>query len=178
MTTAAPFTRVSFTAAGVLWLLHSSAAAQSSSVTQLERELTRISQAAPGTSASRAFLASRKDQGTPESMARLLSKIWQGKALSAASTEVLKGIMFREETGKDRIRGWLPKGTRVANKTGTLATVANNDVGVIDLPDGTHVVLAVYLRDIKSGTPPAEPNRIIAEIGRAVYDFFVFNPSP
>ena len=25
---------------------------------------------------------------------------------------------------------------------------------------------------------PAEPNRLIAEIGRAVYDFFVFNPSP
>lgn len=124
---------------------------------------------------SRAFLASRRDHTTPEAMANLLARLVRGGVLTPASTELLWSIMAREETGAARIRGRLPADVRTANKTGTLDVTIQNDVGVIFLPDGTHLALAVYTTE--ATRPLAELSRVIADIARAAYDYFALHGS-
>jgi beta-lactamase class A len=146
-----------------------------------ERTVARVRQLMAGLkpaqteAANRTFYASRKDHGTPEAMTRLLAKIWRREALSAASTDFLLATMRRDETGDARLKGRLPAGAVVAHKTGTLANRVTNDVGIIDLPDGTHAAVAVYITESRAPTE-ADRERTIAEIGRAVYDFFLFVP--
>lgn len=116
-----------------------------------------------------------RDSSTPEAMGQLLTLIYSGQALSADSTQVLRGIMERCRTGAARLKGLLPAGTVVAHKTGTIGGTVN-DVGVMTLPgDAGQVVIAVFVK--KSDLPYEKRERAIAEIARSVYDFYLFNPA-
>jgi beta-lactamase class A len=77
--------------------------------------------------------------------------------------------MSRTRTGSARLKGLLPKGTPVANKTGTIGGVAN-DVGYITLPDGRRFAIVVFTNS--SATPVADRDRAIAEIARSLFDYF------
>jgi beta-lactamase class A len=110
-----------------------------------------------------------RDQSSPNAMLQLLLAIDSGKALSQKSREFLLGVMSRTRTGGGRLKGLLPKGTPVAHKTGTLGGVAN-DVGFITLPDGRRFAIAVYTKS--STTSDADRDRAIAEVTRALYDFY------
>ena len=79
------------------------------------------------------FDADPRDTASPIAMSQLLERIYTGKALSPASTALLREIQQRNTTGKARIRARLPAGTVVAEKTGTIGGSVNN-VGVITLP--------------------------------------------
>ena len=118
------------------------------------------------------YLNDPRDQTTPRSMMTLLAKIWRGELLTKDHTSYLLDIMARCETGKARIRGMLPPGTKVAHKTGTFPGTVN-DVGIIDLPDGTHVAVALY---IKGSTKVEGPDleATIAQSARAIYDYFLY----
>jgi beta-lactamase class A len=126
-------------------------------------------------SAAEAFYRDRRDTSTPEGMARLLETIWRGRGLSKANTELLLDIMRRCETGPNRIKGLLPPDVVVRHKTGTLGIGVANDVGNDELPNGAgHLALAIV---VKESTRTAEQQeRAIAQIARAAYDYFVFNP--
>ena len=114
-----------------------------------------------------------RDTASPKAMAELLTKIFAGHALSPASTKVLIGMMERCHTGDARIRARLPTGTVVADKTGTLGG-SLNDVGVITLPEGKgQVVTAIFIK--KSDLPFAEREKLIADLSRTIYDYFLFN---
>jgi beta-lactamase class A len=89
--------------------------------------------------------------------------------LSDKSREFLLGVMSRTTTGLKRLHGLLPKGTPVADKTGTIGGVAN-DVGYITLPDGRRFAIAVYTKS--STTSEADREKAIAEVTRSLYDFF------
>ena len=135
----------------------------------LARGLTDADQAA----AKEAFYKDQRDTATPTGMARLLANIWRKEALSPTGSDQLVDIMFRCETGLARIKGLLPPGTRVAHKTGTLNIGVTADVGIIELPNGAgHVVLTVFVKEAKAD--PDAQERTIAQIGRAVYDYFLF----
>ena len=122
-----------------------------------------------------AFYRDRRDTSTPEGMARLLEKIWRQQALSPKSTELLLDIMLRCETGAARIKGVLPPDVAVMHKTGTLSLGVTNDVGIITLPGNAgHVVLTVFVKE--STADAAAQERAIAQVARAVYDYFLFNP--
>jgi len=110
-----------------------------------------------------------RDQSTPKAMLELLLAIDSGKVLSEKSRKFLLATMSRTYTGKERLRGLLPKGTPVAHKTGTIGGVAN-DVGFITLPDGRRFAIVVYTKS--STTPVADQDRAIAEISRTLYDFY------
>ncbi len=119
-----------------------------------------------------AFDSDPRDSSTPNAMAELLTKIFTGHALSPASTKEIIGTMERCHTGDDRLRARLPATTTVADKTGTLGGSVN-DVGVITLPNGKgQVVCAVFIK--KSELPFAAREKVIADIARAVYDYFLF----
>ncbi len=125
---------------------------------------------------SRAILASREDHATPRAMTRLLAKIWAEDAVSADSKQLLLATMRRTETGEARLKGMLPEGTQVAHKTGTLDATVTNDIGFIYLPGGAgHVAIVVYTKE-STRSDIADRERVIAQIARAVHDYFVFNP--
>lgn len=114
-----------------------------------------------------------RDHGSPKGMLTLLTKVWKGEVLNKANTALLFDIMYRCETGAARIKGMLPPGTRVAHKTGTYAGTTN-DIGIIDLPDGTHLAIAAYVKkSTKIQGPDLEAT--IAQASRALYDYFVFS---
>ena len=113
-----------------------------------------------------------RDTSSPIAMAELLQRIYTGKALSPASTNLLREIQERNTTGKARLRARLPQGTVVAEKTGTIGGSVNN-VGVITLPDNRgKLIVAVFIK--KSSKPVEDRERVIADIGRALYDYYLF----
>jgi beta-lactamase class A len=125
--------------------------------------------------AATAFYQDRRDTATPEGMSRLLQRVWQRRALRPASTDLLLDVMLRCETGPARIKGLLPPGTEVMHKTGTLGIGVANDVGIVRLPDGAgHVIVSVFVKQAAADATAQE--RVIAQVARAAYDYFLFNP--
>jgi beta-lactamase class A len=124
-------------------------------------------------SAARAMLLDPRDTGTAAACVHLLERRWRGSLLSEAMTDTLKSMLARCKTAPDRLPGLLPKGTPVARKTGTGGTsrgvtVAINDAGVIRLPNGDNVAIAVLIGESRGSTGRAE--RLIARIARTVFD--------
>jgi beta-lactamase class A len=126
--------------------------------------------------AAREFERDSRDTSTPEAMVMLLERIHRGDQLKGESRALLLDMMERCQTGPSRLKGILPPRTVVAHKTGTFSGITN-DAGIITLPeDAGHVAIAVFVKS--SEKKPAERDRAIAQIARAVYDFFLFRPSP
>jgi beta-lactamase class A len=123
--------------------------------------------------AARRFDADPRDTSTPDAMAELLARIFRKDLLKQQSADLLLDILRRCRTGEARLRGILPEGTVVAHKTGTIGG-STNDVGIITLPDGAHVAIAVFVKSSEKETSARE--RAIAEIARAAHDFFLFHP--
>lgn len=136
--------------------------------------LRRLTTPADQRDARTTFYQDRRDTATPEGMARLLAKISRGEALGPERTAQLLDIMLRCETGALRLKGQLPAGIPVRHKTGSLGIGVANDVGIIDLPDGGRVVVAVFVKE--STRDVAAQELAIAQIARAAYDYFLFNP--
>jgi beta-lactamase class A len=112
-----------------------------------------------------------RDQATPRAMLEVLRRIAVADGVSAAARGVLLPIMDRTTTGLRRIRGRLPPGVPVADKTGSAAGTTN-DAGIITLPGGRgRVALVVYVK--ASALPAAGREDIISDIARTVYDYFV-----
>jgi beta-lactamase class A len=106
-----------------------------------------------------------RDSSTPLAMVDLLRRLDKGNVLKPESRSYLMDLMARCETGKNRIRGMLPWGTKVEHKTGTLNGYTG-DVGYITLSNGHRVAVAMFAR---GGT---DRPRTIAEAARAIYDGF------
>jgi beta-lactamase class A len=120
------------------------------------------------------FEADPRDTSTPEAMVILWERIYRGDLLKRESGALLIDIMERCQTGKARLKSILPSETVVAHKTGTIGSVTN-DVGIITLPDDAgHVAIAVFVKS--SEKEILERERAIAQISRALYDFFLFQP--
>lgn len=136
-----------------------------------ERQFAALSQARRD-SAWVYYARDPRDQTSPRAMLTLLTKLWKGELLDRERTAEMLDIMYRCETGAGRIKGMLPRGTRVAHKTGTYPGTAN-DVGIIDLPDGTHVAIALYLKG-SSKIEGKDLEDALAQSARAVYDWFLY----
>lgn len=123
----------------------------------------------------REFAAKRENPntGTASDLAQLLARLQKGEVLQPPQLAVLLGLMERAMTGERRLRGDLPVGTPVADKTGTGdAGAATNDVGLITLPEGRgHLAMAVLLNGSKLSAEAQE--KLIAELARAAYDAHV-----
>jgi beta-lactamase class A len=114
-----------------------------------------------------------EDTATPGAMAQLLGLLFAGPVLSAHSSCFLRAVMTRCQTGLARIRGRLPPGAVVADKTGTVGGTVN-DVGIIELPgDRGQVAIAVFTKKSSILSFTAR-ERFIAEISRSAYDYFRF----
>jgi beta-lactamase class A len=118
------------------------------------------------------FSSILKDQSTPRAMNKLLELIFQRKIIDEASCDFIIEVMLECQTGRGRIKGDLPRGAKVAHKTGTIGGTVN-DSGIIYLPDGMgHVAISLFTKDMDIDTGDVE--EIIAQISRFVYDYFYF----
>jgi len=110
----------------------------------------------------------------PVAMVKLLDTLYTGNVLKPASKDFLNKLMTETTHIPTRIKALLPAGTIVAHKTGTSGTnevgltAATNDVGVITLPNGKHVAIAVFITN--STADDATRDMVIAKIAKAVYD--------
>jgi beta-lactamase class A len=121
--------------------------------------------------ANPAYDADPRDQATPAAMLGLLCKIWLEDGVSRSARSMLLSMMERSTTGLKRIRGRLPVGTIVADRTGTLAGTVN-DVGFITLPDGKgHIAIVVFVKGSKAPFDTRET--VIADIAGLVYDYYL-----
>lgn len=118
-----------------------------------------------------------RNWATPRGAVALLSALETGRGLSPESRTLLIRLLTETGTGPNRIRGRLPDGTHVAHKTGTSRTVggvtaATNDAGIVTLPDGRRLAVAVFV----SNSPADDGARegVIAGVSRAAYDAWTY----
>lgn len=106
----------------------------------------------------------------------LLMNFFDGKVLSKNSTSFLMKTMIETTTGTTKIVAQLPKGTPIAHKTGSSGkdekglTIAENDIGIITLPNGKHYAISVFVSD--SMETEETNTKIIADISKRVFDYF------
>jgi beta-lactamase class A len=107
----------------------------------------------------------------PAGAVQLLRRIGDNSPLTPPHTDLL--LNWMESTRMVRLKGDLPNGTRVAHKSGTSdvdngVAHATNDIGLITLPDGRRLAIAVFVTD--SSADEATREKVIAQIARAAYD--------
>lgn len=104
------------------------------------------------------YLADPVDGASPEAIVRALAKLAKGELLSAASTQLILGIMSRTSSGPSRLKAGVPAGWRFLHKTGTgqvLPPVSTgyNDIGIMTAPDGTRYAVAVMMGSTTAPIP-------------------------
>ena len=119
-----------------------------------------------------------RNRATPMAMVGLLEKFYQGHLLSDSSRGLLWKAMVEATSGPDRLKGKLPEGTVVGHKTGTGSrndstgiTEALNDIGIVELPNGKHFAIAVFVNNSKENE--SVNAEIIAHISKEAWDYFM-----
>jgi beta-lactamase class A len=118
-----------------------------------------------------------KNWTTPFAAIQLLEKFYKKQILTDKNYEFLLGTMINSSNDPKRIKGMLPEGTIVAHKTGSSGknekniTAGLNDIGIVNLPNGKHFAIAVFVSNSKEDD---ETNaKIIAEITKLVWDYYI-----
>ena len=109
----------------------------------------------------------------PAAAAQLLERLVNNPPISPVANDFLLQTMTDAVTGPGRLRAGLPPDTVLAHKTGSSGThegitAATNDIGLITLPDGRRLAIAVFVTDSRADEDTREG--VIARIGRAAYD--------
>lgn len=120
--------------------------------------------------ARRNFINDNRDTSTPEAMAKLLEKVWDGDILRPGSSDLVLEIMGRSH-GNNRIKGLLPPGTKVFHKTGTIIG-GLSDCGIVELPNRAgHLVVVVFVKGGHRSIHQTE--NAMALIARDAFDYFM-----
>jgi beta-lactamase class A len=122
---------------------------------------------------ARELTAQYRNWFEPAAAVQLLRRISDNSPLTPEHTQTLLEWMKNSSSGLNRIIGHLPAGTIVMHKTGTSGTrngvtFATNDIGLITLPDGRRLAIAVFVTD--SAADEESRDRVIARIAKAAHD--------
>jgi beta-lactamase class A len=115
-----------------------------------------------------------RNWASPEGAVTLLRALHERRGLSEESQKLMLKLLTETPTGPRRLKGLLPKGTVIAHKTGTSGAnasginAATNDIGIVTLPNGRHLAIAVFVSD----SPANEATRegVIAKVAKVVWD--------
>jgi beta-lactamase class A len=114
-----------------------------------------------------------RDTATPHAVGELLAALWNGRLVGPAATRHLMGWLTESRNPATRMVAGLPRGTPLAHKTGTWTregspgSSALNDVGIVTLPDGGHLVVVILVNDTRMSGVASEA--VIARLTRAIY---------
>lgn len=108
----------------------------------------------------------------PAAAVRLLQLLAGNSPLSPSATDFLMKILTDSATTPNRLRAGLPPGTVLAHKSGTSGehngkAEATNDIGLITLPDGRRLAIAVFITDARANESTRDA--VIAQISKAIY---------
>jgi beta-lactamase class A len=108
---------------------------------------------------------------TPDETVELLTLLDRGTAVSPALDSLAVEMMLANQDAT-MLRRWLPRGTRVANKSGSVDR-ARNDCGIVYGP-ATRYAICVMTRENEdtSYAVDAEPHLLVARVSRAVFAHF------
>lgn len=114
-----------------------------------------------------------RNSASPRATIELLRALHAGGGIADESRRELLYLMEESGPGSRRLKKQLPKETVIAHKTGTGGNkdgiaAATNDVGMITLPNGKHILIAVYIAD--SSADAATREKTIADVAKAVWD--------
>jgi beta-lactamase class A len=126
-------------------------------VTRLDHNEPELNRSPPG---------DPNDTTTPVAMVGNLRRFVLGEVLSPDSRQRLTGWMLNCKTGDNRLRAGLPKGWKVADKTGNSGKDAAGDIAVVWPEPDRPVLIAAYVQ----GGSPSGPQftALFSEIGRMV----------
>ena len=118
-----------------------------------------------GVEDDKAYRAGMNNTTTAYDLMLVFRTLAEKRAISPeASAEMLEILAGQEHN--DGIPAGLPKGTKVAHKTGSI-TAISHDAGLVFRPDGSAYVLVVLTRGFTRGE---DADRVIREISRAVWE--------
>jgi beta-lactamase class A len=108
----------------------------------------------------------------PTAAVELLECLVKNSPLSPTMNAFLLKTMADSQTGLEQLRAGLPPGTMLAHKTGHSGThggvtAATNDIGLVTLPDGRRMAIAVFVTDSRANETTRQ--RVIARIAQVVY---------
>lgn len=114
-----------------------------------------------------------RNWASPHGAVQLLRALHERREVSEQNQQLLLKFMTETPTGPKRLKGLLPNTAVVAHKTGTSGArnginAATNDIGLVTLPDGRHLAIAVFVSD--SPVDLVTRERVIAQIAKAVWD--------
>ena len=118
-----------------------------------------------------AFEKAINNMVTADGLLRILVLLSEGKAFSPALSRRMMDILHGQEFNQG-IPARLPKGARVAHKTGEISTIAH-DAGVVYLPKRKPYALVVLTEWDPEGTGRS---RTIATISHTIYEFLTQGP--
>jgi beta-lactamase class A len=141
-----------------------------------KKKIPGVAIAATETDMHRTEQAQYLNWSTPRGAAALLVRYANGEFLSETSQIFLWEVMASSPTGANRMVAGAGEGSRVVHKTGTSGTDANgvmaavNHIGVVILPNGTKIALAIFVS--QSAEPIAASEQAMAEITRAICEAY------
>lgn len=118
-----------------------------------------------GVEDDKAYHAGMNNTVTAYDLMLIFRALAEKRVVSAEASEKMLDVLLAQEHN-DGIPAGLPRGTRVAHKTGSITEISH-DAGLVIEPDGERYVLVVLTRGFKKGE---EADRAIAEIARAVHN--------
>lgn len=118
----------------------------------------------------KAFEAGLVNTTTASDLATLLVEIENGRVLSPASSAMMRDVLLAQEFN-EKIPAGLPRGTRVAHKTGEI-TAVSHDAAIVYPAGRKPYVLVVLTRGVQDGKASAA---LIADISRIVWSHATFH---
>lgn len=119
------------------------------------------------------------DETTPRNIAAMLQLIYEGKWVDPDTCQQMLAIMKLCD-GDNRITKYLPAGTVVAHKTGSMDRVAN-DVGIVYTPKGDYI-LAMFYNGNTAAQEEYDINKdrhisdeILARLSGEIYSIYIEN---
>jgi beta-lactamase class A len=120
-----------------------------------------------------AYRAGLNNTTTARALGQLLAAIADGRAASAPSCGAMLRVLLRQRFG-DAIPAGLPRGTRVAHKTGWI-TALHHDAGIVYVRNRPHYVIALLTRGIPEASRSAA---LMAELAGLIHASILAAPAP
>jgi beta-lactamase class A len=125
-------------------------------------------------SAFEEYLDNPVDGATPIGIVDALARLQRGELLSPEMTRRILTTMSNTRTGRQRLKGGLAAGWKLAHKTGTGQVLNStqsgyNDIGIVTAPDGRDYALAVMIR--RTSAPVPQRMAMMQNVVRAVIDY-------
>lgn len=102
---------------------------------------------------------------TAHDIASFYEKLYKGTLSSPIATENMIGLLKKQKINS-KLPKYLPENVQVAHKTGEIRSYSH-DAGIVYSPSGPYIIVVLTDTD-----DPMQAEEKIAEISKAVYDFF------